>query len=166
MYSVAVLEAAGGTVTSEIRDRLMAGRRGGLPMVFTRGDRLSAFSGKYDLFVVTDAGEEEDARNLRTRVLLAPGSTAQKTVAGISSDWVVSYGLSGKDSITLSSLEGGFAVLALQRELVTLGGKVVEQQEIPLAFSEGLDAQGLMAVYGSLLLLGEGPEGMCRHLEE
>ena len=162
LYRVAVLESAAGRVTSEMQARFM----GCTPLLLTRGEHFGAFSGTYDLFVAVEGGAEEEIPDLTARVLLVPGSIPQKTMAGISSGWVVSYGLSGKDSITLSSLEPGFAVLALQRELVTLEGKVVEQQEIPLSFSQSLDSQGLMAVYGSLLVLGKKPEAIARHLEE
>ena len=156
---MAVLEPMPGHVTSEIRDRLMDGSTGN-SVVFTCGERLSVFSGTYDLFVVVGGKAEESAPALHTKILLVPDKVSPETVAEISSGWVVSYGLSGKASITLSSLESSFAVLALQRELVTLADTVVEQQEIPLRFSQGLGAQALMAVYGSLLMLGIQPEAL------
>ena len=153
VYNVAVLEPKSG----HVRDRLVK-HTGGDALVFTRGEEISAFSGTYDLFLVAGGKTEGKTPPLQTKILLLPDKAPPEIVAGISSGWVVSYGLSGKDSITLSSLEPGFAVLTLQRELVTLAETVVEQQEIPLSVPRDLDAQEIMAIYGSLLVLGEKPE--------
>ena len=48
--------------------------------------------------------------------------------------------------------------LALQRELVTLGGVCREPQEIPLAPQGRADPLALLAWAGTLLLLGAPPE--------
>ena len=102
-----------------------------------------------------------DLPPLRAKILLLPGTVSPETALGIQSGWVMSYGLSGKDSITVSSLESDFAVLALQRELVTLDGAVIERQEIPLHLPAGDDSQALRAVYGGLLALGVPPKGLA-----
>ena len=46
----------------------------------------------------------------------------------------------------------------IQRELVTLGGAVVEQQELVLPFSTGASPLPFLAAAGTLLLLGVSPE--------
>ena len=153
VYSVAVLESASGRVASRLRGFDAS-------IMVTRGERLDAFAGTYDLFLVVSADVfcAPPPRTLRCRALLVPGGGQVDTVLQIPSQWVVSFGLSGKDSITVSSLEPDYAVLALQRELVTLDGRVVEQQEIPLPIPRATGASGLMALYGALLLLGASPE--------
>ena len=70
----------------------------------------------------------------------------------------VSYGLSPRDSLTLSSREGERLWCALQRELVTLDGAVVERQEFPVLPPPGLEPLSALAAAGALLLLGVPPE--------
>jgi len=70
----------------------------------------------------------------------------------------VSYGLSPRDSLTVSSRERGVLWAALQRELVTVDGRVVERQEFPLALEPGAEELSALAAAGALLLLGVPPE--------
>ncbi len=63
------------------------------------------------------------------RLLLAPGHI-QPLPAHIQAETVVSYGLSPRDSLTLSSLTA--PVLCVQRALPRLDGTVLEPQEVPL----------------------------------
>ena len=66
----------------------------------------------------------------------------------------VIYGTSPRDSLTISSREGDTLWAALQREVVTLGGQVVERQEFPLTLAPGEEALPALATAGALLLLG------------
>mgnify|MGYP000026848776 CR=1 FL=1 len=50
---------------------------------------------------------------------------------------------------------------ALQRELVTVQGQVVERQEFPWRLSPGASPQAALAVAGALLLLGIPPEQLA-----
>ena len=59
--------------------------------------------------------------------VLLPG-TAGPLARALNARQAVSYGTSPRDTLTFSSLEGDRLCLAVQRELVTLGGAVVEQQ--------------------------------------
>lgn len=70
----------------------------------------------------------------------------------------VSYGTSPRDSITISSREGNTLWAALQRELVTVDGRVVERQEFPLSLKPGEEELPALASAGALLLLGVLPE--------
>lgn len=70
----------------------------------------------------------------------------------------VSYGVSPRDSLTISSREGDTLWAALQRELVTVDGRVVERQEFPLALGQGEGELTALAAAGALLLLGVPPE--------
>jgi hypothetical protein len=67
----------------------------------------------------------------------------------------VSYGLSGRDTITLSSRRGDRLWVAVQRELVRLDGTVLERQEFPVQAREELDTLSILALTGAELLLGE-----------
>lgn len=65
---------------------------------------------------------------VRCRILLAPGDCG--TLKGLEAERVVTYGLSHRDSLTLSSLAE--PVLCVQRTLPRPDGAVVEPQEFPL----------------------------------
>lgn len=168
MYRVGILEAAGGQVAPRLQEELQAAGRE-LPMLLTCGERFSCFRGTYDLFVVaaTAAGAilPPDVGNqpIQAGILLVPGSAAAELMPAFQADCVVTYGLSGKDSITLSSLNRHTAVLALQREFRTLLGEMVGQQEIPIRFAHSMSAPTLMAVYGCLYALGifSGAAELC-----
>jgi len=158
---VAVLESAPGKLVTMLGDCLLS-RKEPLSAVITQGTRLSDFSDGYDLFVAlsVDASAPPPV-SLSCRALLLPGDAPVELLSQIPSKWATSFGLSVKDSITVSSLGSACAVLALQRELVTLEGAVTEQQEIPLPIPSGASAAEVMALYGSLLLLGVPPEGLA-----
>ena len=83
---------------------------------------------------------------------------ACRMLEGLRAASAVSYGSSPRDSLTISSREGDRLWAALQRELVTLGGQVVERQEFPLPLGPDGRAMSDLAVAGALLLLGVPPE--------
>lgn len=95
------------------------------------------------------------------RIVLLPGD-AGELLAGVRAASAVSYGPSLRDSLTISSREGNRIWAALQRELVTVGGQVVERQEFPLLTEERSGEQAALAVAGALLLLGVPPEELGR----
>ena len=74
----------------------------------------------------------------------------------------VSYGASPKNSLTVSSREGAHLWAALQRELVTVDGQVVERQEFSMPLLPGQGELPSLAVAGALLLLGVPPEELGR----
>ena len=74
----------------------------------------------------------------------------------------VSYGTSPRDSLTLSSREGNTLWAALQRELVTVEGQVVERQEFPLRLAPGEEELSALVAAGALLLLGVSTEALSR----
>ena len=91
------------------------------------------------------------------RVVLLPGDCGIGPER-LSAASAVSYGLSPRDTLTLSSREGDRLWCALQRELVTVDGAVVERQEFPAALPPALEPLSALAAAGALLLLGVPPE--------
>ena len=69
----------------------------------------------------------------------------------------MSFGLSSKDSLTLSSLEKETIHLALQREIVTLTGQRLDPQEFPLDRKDHTALCQILACVGVQLLLGIEP---------
>ena len=64
------------------------------------------------------------------RILLAPGDGEVRFLRRIHADHVITYGLSLRDSLTLSSLEK--PTLCIQRNLPGADGSIIEPQEVPL----------------------------------
>ena len=69
----------------------------------------------------------------------------------------MSYGASGRNTLTLSSLDELRASVAVQREFAALDGRTVERQELVLPCA-GLTPDLLLAEAGAALLLGRLPE--------
>ena len=95
------------------------------------------------------------------RTVLLPGDAGER-LGNLQAASAVSYGNSPKDSLTLSSREGPVLWAALQRELVTLEGRVVERQEFPLPLTPPGGELPTLAAAGALLLLGVTPEELGR----
>jgi hypothetical protein len=94
-------------------------------------------------------------RLIRCNILLLPGDT----IAGVGNDangceagCIVTYGMSPKNTITLSSISETSCVLAIQREFLTVSGDMLERQEIRIM--GGMKPGSLLTVAGTLLILG------------
>jgi hypothetical protein len=86
---------------------------------------------------------------IKCGILLLPGDAdADSFDAGC----VVTYGMSPKNTLTLSSIGEDTCVLALQRELLTANGSMLERQEFNI--KSGLRPDRLLAMAGALLILG------------
>lgn len=116
------------------------------------------------LLVVSPQAAERDLTLPRAcRTVLLPGN-AGELLDGLRAASAVRYGTSLRDSLTIAGREGDRLWAALQRELVTVGGRVVERQEFPLALDHGLEALPALAAAGALLLLDVPPEELGRRL--
>lgn len=91
------------------------------------------------------------------RTVLLPDS-AGVLARSLLADRAVSYGLSGRDTITLSSLEEGKMCVSVQREIIRLDGSLVERQELILDRAEEQSPELLLAQVGVCLLLGKAAE--------
>ena len=83
-------------------------------------------------------------------------------LSGLDPAAAVSYGTGPRDTLTLSSREGRQLWCAIQRELVTVEGRVVERQELPLRLPDHMSPLSVLAAAGALLLLGVPPEELGR----
>ena len=70
---------------------------------------------------------------VRTRNLLLPGDSDPSLAQGMGALQIVGYGLSPRDTLTLSSVTGAGRLLCLQRSLLTMDGALLEPQELPLS---------------------------------
>jgi len=91
---------------------------------------------------------------VRCGVLLLPGDVAAGGADArlFEADCLITYGMSPKNTITLSSISETSCVLAIQREFMTAGGDMLERQEIKI--KGGMRPNCLLAVAGALLILG------------
>ncbi len=109
-----------------------------------------------DLLVVSPAATGwAGAGLLACRTALIPGGLSALTRA-LPADTVLSYGPSSRNTLTLSSLDGGRVSVAIQREFVALNGRAVERQELVVP-SDGRPPDLLLAEAGAALLLGRLP---------
>ena len=110
----------------------------------------------WPLLALTRRGcEELGGAAALCRVLLAPGDCGPE-LATSAAETVVTYGLSARDSLTLSSLTE--PVLCVQRRLPRPDGGFVEPQEFPLPWSAGAGG-GASAAAGRAAVAGATDNG-------
>lgn len=86
---------------------------------------------RWPLLALTSAGcARLSNEKIRCQVLLVPGDCTTEQLTRVQAENVISYGLSPRDSLTLSSLAE--PVLCIQRALPRPDGGVIEPQELPL----------------------------------
>ena len=104
----------------------------------------------WDLMALTPSGLLQlDRGLLHCRILLLPGGTPLELAALADAECLITYGLSSRDSLTLSSLEE--PVLCIQRTLPRPDGRTLEPQELPLD-SLPAPAEDLLPLLGLYLL--------------
>ena len=157
VINIAVIESSDGQIAHKLHAHLV---RCKVSFPFTIVDKINLHTVANDIALCIVASDEVInqqhvllSKEIHCKILLAPGTASADALSQIHAKWVVGYGLSGKDTITLSSLHTHRAVLAIQREFVTLQETVVEQQEIPINIPAKHHADDIMALYGALLIL-------------
>lgn len=108
------------------------------------------------LLIAPGAAGWAGAGKILCRTALLPG-TAFSLTRILRADSAVSYGVSAKDTLTISSLEGRQACVALQRDVLVLDGSTLERQEFVLPFPAGEDPLFFLALTGARLLLTGKP---------
>ena len=104
----------------------------------------------WDLLALTPSGLLRLEKGVvRCRILLLPGGSPPELISLANTECLITYGLSTRDSLTLSSLEA--PVLCIQRTLPRPDGSVVEPQEFPLG-SLPAPAEELLPLLGLWLL--------------
>ena len=110
----------------------------------------------WDLLALSaDAARAPFSGVLRAHSLLLPGDSAPSLAAGAPALQIIGYGFSPRDTLTLSSFAGRERLLCLQRGLLTLGGALLEPQELPLPESlSALREEDALFIAGLRLLCG------------
>ena len=150
MTKLTVIETGGENLSLRIGG--LIARRGGISVINVPPAEAAPDS---DILVVSpycDVTAPEYA-GLRCRFLLLPGGVR----AGFAdAQCVVTYGMGVKNTLTLSSIGEDDCFLALQREVVTVSGGVLDRQEFKVRAAGGAD--DVLAINGALLLLGLPPD--------
>lgn len=137
----------------------------GAPYALVRsGSHPAQLAGRrFDLLVVSPlASGWAGAPALRCVTALLPGSLSALT-RQLPAQQAVSYGTGRSNTITLSSLKEGRAMVAVQREFSALGGVLVERQELPVPY-RGEPPELLLALAGARLLLrGTAKNNLAAH---
>lgn len=132
-------------------------KKSGLPRPLLIGGQHPAvlLGEEMDLLVVSPGATGwAGAGGLHCRLALVPDG-AGVLMRGLKAEGAVSYGSGPKNTITLSSIEEERISIAIQRELVTVEGGMVERQELVLPYpKQGQTPEFFMARVGTLLLLG------------
>ncbi len=84
------------------------------------------------------------------RIAVLPGQTPLPVRASC----VLTYGLSSKESVTISSMDETKLALALQRDLINVKGERVERQEFLVPRLHGFTREEILALWGGLLAVG------------
>ena len=157
--NLTLLDSPGGGIEALISSRLRELHANGENITLTVYGKGSISSGhKANLLVISSqAGRfHESLPAIACDILLIPGM-ASKKASSLQPSLVVSYGMSIKDSVTLSSIEKSSLVLSLQRELPTILGHSLERQDIPVSCRDHLSHEDAMAALTTLLILGISP---------
>lgn len=157
LYHIAVIEELGGRITGRLELMLDSAPDFDRVLV-TRTDKADCLEGYYDFIAVSGQVADMETwgrcQKARCGILLVPGRCAGGAAQVFSPECIVAYGMSARDTITLSSIEEKNAVVALQRELLTLERRVLDRQEIPVKVFSSISPEEIMVVVGSLLIMG------------
>ena len=99
--------------------------------------------------VLLSVGEHPPQADCRVAVV-----SGQSAPPPLGAEQVVTYGLSPKDTLTISSAVDRDIALALQREIVDVLGRRTDRQEILLTRPTHLGLEQTLACAGGLLALG------------
>ncbi|MDR0382270.1 MAG: hypothetical protein LBH86_09815 [Oscillospiraceae bacterium] len=94
-------------------------------------------------------------RGFESRIAVLPGTDA--AAWRVRAGEVITYGLSARDTLTLSSVTDDRLALAVQREIVDVAGRRVDRQEITLRRPPRLELWQCLACAGTLLAAGVDP---------
>lgn len=109
------------------------------------------------LIVVYPGCDPGKAQTLRGhyKIALVPENLSGNSLFGLTSPNLVSYGMGLHNQLTISSISPKKVLASVEKDLPTLDGGVIEQQELPVENPSGLDTQSLLAVLGKQLLTGD-----------
>lgn len=123
---------------------------------------LDELGGKEPELLVVSPAAALGTMSVKTSVscgyALLPGGNP-KLLKAVKPECIVSYGMSDKDTISVSGAGANSVMLSVRRELPVMGGGVVEQQELRVDAGD-MTNDMVMAVKTAQLILGTQPESL------
>lgn len=124
----------------------------GKAVAIISGELLGNIKSQFDIFVIGD-GKVKPQANIKASVVISPETIDTDIINSLSPKSVISYGICSKNTVTVSSLIETSLVVSIQRELVSLSGKRIEEQEIAIELEDAADLDSVLACIAVLFLL-------------
>lgn len=108
-----------------------------------------------EIFDAILVGNPPPRKNItfNSRVLIVPDCLDEEKLSAAPKNHVISYGLRSKNTVTASSLIGEKLVVALQKEVPTISGNSVDEQEFSVNVRNGGQSDKILGVVSTLLAL-------------
>ncbi len=123
---------------------------------------FSACDGEsYDV-VVIGIDAPFDIPTCDTNILIIPDCINATGISQLTANSVVSYGLCKKNTLTVSSLIGSRLVVSIQREISTICGDNVGEQELCINIQNFDSVDMLLGIITTLLVADISPEAISK----
>lgn len=116
------------------------------------GIRTVQNGGAFDAVLI---GNPPPRKNIHfdSRFLIVPDCMEGENLSFLPENNIISYGLRSKNTVTASSLIGEKLVVALQKEIPTINGNTVDEQEFSVNVKNGGQSDKVLGVVSTLLAL-------------
>lgn len=102
---------------------------------------------------ILESGYQKSNSFPQADIVIVPDICSVSTISQLKPKSVVTYGLSCKNTVTVSSLIEERLVVSIQREIVSLSGKRIIEQEFSIVLENLNKIEALLASISLLLLL-------------
>ncbi len=113
---------------------------------------------------ILESGYEKSNSFPQADTVIVPDICSVSTISQLKPKSVITYGLSCKNTVTVSSLIQSKLVISIQREIVSLSKKRIIEQEFTTSLKNSNQIEALLASI-SLLLLLDIPSDMIKNME-
>lgn len=117
------------------------------------GVRLADSSGTFDAVLIGNPPPKSRDR-FTTNVLIVPDCMDASELSPLLASSVISYGLRRKNTVTASSLIGTRLVVSVQRDIPTVDGGTIGEQELIVTVNHSEHSDEILGIAAALLALG------------
>lgn len=120
-------------------------------------DNLQEITIPNSIVIFKSKQTNEHIIKLSNSVICITESSNHKAIASIqgNNSTCISCGMSGNDSVTLSSISDTDAIISIQRSLTDINGKTIEPCDITVKFKQFYDGFSLLSIFCFLILSGK-----------
>lgn len=101
-------------------------------------------------------------KTFTSKTLIVPDCMNASELSPIHAESVISYGLRLKNTVTASSLIGEHLAVSIQRNIPTLCGNTVGEQEFIVNVRHGEHCDEILGIIATLLVIGISPEDISK----